>query len=345
MARIEEILESQLRTYAPLNSDVKFLPVPEYPKPAWYEAVVNACVHRSYGNGMKNIPIFVKMFDDRLVIESPGPFPPFVNPSNIYKSHHPRNPSLIDAMFYLDYCKCAHEGTIRIRDTMAGMGLPAPEFKQEDGPASVVVTLRNSIKYRRSWIDRDVSKIVSEAIAADFSEDEIRAVNLAAERGSITVSDANKLLNISWQSAKRVLFGLARKRVFQYIRFRPFKKNERDPKAFFRLRTTAPLPKGAFEQELLIPTIADTQAMHQVLDILVQQPNGLRRFEIVAKLLSANKGRVESTAKTKEILDWLLEHGEIEKHADGRYQYVPGTLGKTSLGDVWSAGKLGETGD
>lgn len=247
--QVESSLDSQLRTFSPLDATVKFFPLPEYPKLAWYEAVVNACVHRSYGNGMKNVPIFVKMFDDKLVIESPGPFPPFVTPDNIYESHHPRNPWLMDAMFYLEYVKCAHEGTRRIRDTMADMKLPAPEFKQDEKGAAVVrVILRNNVKQRRAWVDRDVSKLISEALAVDLSEEEIRALNLAAENGSITVSDAHKVLDVSWQRARKLLFGLARKRVFQYIRFREFKKDIRDPKAHFRLRSHEPLPEGAFEQ-------------------------------------------------------------------------------------------------
>ena len=82
---------------------------------------------------------------------------------------------------------------------------------------------------------------------------EIRAVNWAAEHGKITISDANKLLAIHWQAANRILLGLAQKRVFQYIRFRDFRKNQRDPKAFFRVRSTSPLPDGAFEQTDLEP--------------------------------------------------------------------------------------------
>ncbi len=244
-----ELLDTQLRTFSTLNEKGKFFPFPEYPRAAWYEVIVNACVHRSYGNGMKNMPIFVKMFDDRLVVESPGPFPPFVTPENIYDMHQPRNPMLMDAMFYLEYVKCAHEGTRRIRDMMAEMRLPAPEFKQSEVGHSIVrVTLRNNIKQRRTWIDQDVTKVVSEAIAADLSEDEKRILNWAAENGKITISDANKLLDTSWQSARRLLIGLARKRIFQYIRFREYAKDNRDPKAHFRLRSNDALPDGAFEQ-------------------------------------------------------------------------------------------------
>jgi ATP-dependent DNA helicase RecG len=249
----EEVLDSQLRTFSPLDAKGKFYPVPEYPKAAWYEAVVNACVHRSYGNGMKNMPIFVKMFDDRLVVESPGPFPPFVTPENIYDEfiQHPRNPQLMDAMFYLEYVKAAHEGVRRMRDTMVAMKLPIPEFSAKPsvvGNALVRVILRNNIKQRRTWIDRDVSKIVSEAIASDFDEHERRAINWVAEHGRITISDANRLLGLTWARAKKLLLGLAEKKVFQYVRFVPYKKDVRDSRAFFRLRSNSALPEGAFEQ-------------------------------------------------------------------------------------------------
>jgi ATP-dependent DNA helicase RecG len=41
--------------------------------------------------------ITVDMFYDRLVIESPGAFPPFVTPENIY-TQHARNPKLMDVL-------------------------------------------------------------------------------------------------------------------------------------------------------------------------------------------------------------------------------------------------------
>ncbi|MEK6261854.1 MAG: ATP-binding protein [Planctomycetota bacterium] len=169
----------------------------------------------------------------------------------MYDTHQPRNPYLMDALFYLEFVKCAHEGTRRIRDTMIGMKLPKPEFKQSTiGHVSVTVILKNNIKQRRTWIDRDVSNIISEAIAADLSEDQKRVLNWAAEHGKITISDANKLLGISWEAAQKLLLELARKRVFQYVRYLKYKKDLRDPRAFFRLRSPDPMPNGAFEQPI-----------------------------------------------------------------------------------------------
>ena len=90
------------------------------------------------------------------------------------------------------------------------MSLPAPEFRQSEiGNSIVRVTLRNNIKHRRTWIDRDVSHLISEAIAADLTEPEKRAVNWAAEHGELTIKCMHKLLDISWQGARRLLLGLA----------------------------------------------------------------------------------------------------------------------------------------
>ena len=127
----ESIVASQIRDFTRLGKDGKFYTQPEYPNDVWLEAVVNACVHRSYN--LKNMNIFVKMFDNRLVVESPGSFPPPVTPENIYDTHNPRNPYLMNALYYLDYVKCAHEGTRRMRDFMKDANLPEPEFTQKEG--------------------------------------------------------------------------------------------------------------------------------------------------------------------------------------------------------------------
>jgi len=228
----ERLIESQIREFSRLGPDGKFYTAPEYPKAAWYEAVVNACVHRSYG--LRNMNIFVKMFDDRLVIESPGPFPPFVTPQNIYDSHHPRNPHLMNAMYFLDFVKCANEGTRRIRDTMATMNLPVPEFEQkQSGHAAVRVTLRNNIKHRRVWIDFDASKLVGTELLPKLGQDDHRAINFAAEHGSVNVSQLQRLTGRSWKSAKRLLARLAEKDILHHVHDLA---KERDPDAHYVLK-------------------------------------------------------------------------------------------------------------
>lgn len=202
--RAANFIETQLREFSRLDDKSKFFKVPEYPRDAWYEALVNACVHRSYV--LKNMPVFVKMFDDRLVVESPGGFPPTVTPENIYESHHPRNPHLMDALRFLDYVRCMNEGTRRMRISMTGMELPSPAFEQKGGDFSQVrVTLRNNIKQRRVWIDASASKIVGPEIAATLSENEHRAINYIAERGSINVTQLTRITDQGWNPCKKLL--------------------------------------------------------------------------------------------------------------------------------------------
>ncbi len=99
-------LGANLREFTEFRSG-KFYQTPEYPYDAWYEVLVNACVHRSYH--AKTRPIFIKMFDDHLIVESPGGFMPSVTPENLF--HKPRNPFLMFVLREYGEVRCISEGT------------------------------------------------------------------------------------------------------------------------------------------------------------------------------------------------------------------------------------------
>ncbi|QCO17179.1 hypothetical protein D3869_18115 (plasmid) [Azospirillum brasilense] len=228
----EEVITSQIRNFTRLGRDGKFETKPEYPYDVWLEAIVNACVHRSYN--FRNMNIYVKMFDNRLVVESPGGFPPPVTPDNIYETHNPRNPHLMNALFYLDYVKCAHEGTRRMRDMMKDANLPAPEFSQKEvGTHQVHVILRNNIEARKEFVDAGALKLIGETVYETLAQEEKQVINYVAEKGTINVSEASRLLHRDWSAAKNCLEGLANKQILM----RKTKTNkQRDPSAHFVLR-------------------------------------------------------------------------------------------------------------
>lgn len=208
--RTAEILRSQLRTFSRLGPGGLFTTVPEYPEDAWYEAIVNACVHRSYGNGVKNRVTFVKMFDDRLEVESPGPFLPFVTPATIGEYHDARNPFLMEAMYHMKFVKMASEGIRRMKAEMSKVGLPSPEFSQEDVAHTFVrVTLRNNRKQRKEWIDSDVAELLGPEVAASLDRDEKRIINYIGEYDSINVAHAARITQRDWGTADRTLRRLA----------------------------------------------------------------------------------------------------------------------------------------
>ena len=59
IAEAEEVIGAEIRKFTRLGPDGKFQTHAEYPKEAWLEAVVNACVHRSYN--FRTMVTFVKM--------------------------------------------------------------------------------------------------------------------------------------------------------------------------------------------------------------------------------------------------------------------------------------------
>ena len=214
-----------------LNRDGKFVTTPEYPEWAWFEALVNACVHRSYS--FSGSEISVKLFPDRVEIESPGGFVPPVNERTIYETRSTRNYHLMDALSYLGYVQMAREGTRRIRESMKEYGLPEPVFKQEALYGVVVrVTLMNDQETRKRATDRDVALHFGVDLWKQLQEHEIKIAAYAFRNGAIQVSEAARLTGRTWATSKKDLERLTRKGVLE---FEPG-KFVRDPKAIYRVR-------------------------------------------------------------------------------------------------------------
>lgn len=213
-----------------LNNEGKFVTTPEYPTWAWFEALVNACVHRSYS--FSGTEISIKLFPDRMEIESPGGFVPPVNEKTIYHTRSSRNHHLMDALRYLGYVQMAREGTRRMRESMQEYQLPDPSFKQEALHGVVVrVTLRNDQSARKRASDRDVALHFGVELWKKLVEYEIRIAAYAFRNGTIQVSEAQRVTGRTWATSKKDLEKLVEKGV---LIFEPG-SYIRDPKAHYRL--------------------------------------------------------------------------------------------------------------
>ena len=134
-------LDTQIKEKTYLGEDGKFVTEEEYPKFVRQELIVNAIAHRDYS--IKGTDIQIKMFDDRIVVESPGSLPGLVRTSNIRNVHFSRNPKI--AAFLKDYkfVKEFGEGVNRIYEEMENAGLAEPTFRKNEFMLEVIV--RNSI--------------------------------------------------------------------------------------------------------------------------------------------------------------------------------------------------------
>lgn len=219
------VLDANLREFTEFKNG-KFHSVPEYPRDAWYEAVVNAICHRSYH--ARNSPVFIRMFDDHLEVESPGSFMPSVTPENLF--HKPRNPFLMFVLREYGEVRCISEGTARIFREMDDAHLPKPTFRGTD--TSVSVVFRNEVANRTNSLDTEAYRVLGEAISFSLDGDEKKIVNYVIENGSINVSDALRIISSTyWHTAKAKLKRLVDRNVLDF-----HSTKVRDPNAHYTLR-------------------------------------------------------------------------------------------------------------
>lgn len=116
-----------------------------YPERVIKEAIVNAVIHRDY---RLNRDMFIRLFDDRIEVDSPGVFPGNITPANIGKAgSKARNPLIAQNLreFPLPPNIDAGEGVRMMFAEMALAKLYPPQYRQntETAVENVTVTLLN----------------------------------------------------------------------------------------------------------------------------------------------------------------------------------------------------------
>ncbi|SEI63013.1 ATP-dependent DNA helicase RecG [Lachnospiraceae bacterium A10] len=121
-----EFIKIQMKEKTYLGHDGIFVNEEEYSEFVRTEIVVNAVTHRDYG--IKGTDIQIKMFDDRLEVDSPGTFAGMVKKENIRYTHFSRNPKIAAFLKDYDYVKEYGEGVDRMCKELEAIGLPDPVF-------------------------------------------------------------------------------------------------------------------------------------------------------------------------------------------------------------------------
>ena len=110
----------------------------EYPEFAYREAIVNAVSHRDYA--LEGSFIQVRLFADRLEVQSPGGLGGHLTVDNIVYEQYTRNPHIVRLMEDLGYVERRGLGVDQMIGSMTAAGLEPPEF--ENRGSSFWVTLK-----------------------------------------------------------------------------------------------------------------------------------------------------------------------------------------------------------
>lgn len=121
-----DYIKTQMKEKTYLGHDGIFITEEEYSEFVRTEIVVNAATHRDYG--IKGTDIQIKMFDDRLEVDSPGTFAGMVKKENIRYTHFSRNPKIAAFLKDYGYVKEYGEGVDRMCRELEAAGLPDPVF-------------------------------------------------------------------------------------------------------------------------------------------------------------------------------------------------------------------------
>ena len=217
-----EFIETQVREHTFLGQHAQFVTKRDYPKFVIQEMMVNACCHRAYN--IKGTEIQIKMFDDRLVFESPGKLPGQVKPNNIRHTHFSRNPKIAAFLKAYHYVKEFGEGFDRICREQEANGANIPSFRTDEFILKITIPKvteseldrtetmtekRTESELNRTETDLRVTKKVDRLIekahanGEKISENRIAILRLMEENPYLSKVELGKMLGLHPSSVWR----------------------------------------------------------------------------------------------------------------------------------------------
>ena len=160
--------------------------LPEYPRAALREAVVNALAHRDYG--LDGATVDVTVWDDRIEVRSPGPLPGHITVDNMRDEHYSRNPRIMRVLKTMRLVEEYGEGVDRMYREMESRLMEPPLF--EATSSSVTVTLRN-----RCLVDVEDQVWLTLLGQQDhLTADERRTLVAVRRHGAVTPRELRRML-------------------------------------------------------------------------------------------------------------------------------------------------------
>jgi ATP-dependent DNA helicase RecG len=173
----------------------------DYPLEALREALINAVCHRDY-TIFSNIE--VRIYDDKLIIRSPGFLPYGITLEELYKPHSStlRNKGLAEVLYDTELIERWGSGIEKIQQYCLDAGLPEPIFEEYQG---FQVVFRKDI-YNEEYLR-----------SLNLNERQIKAVMYVKEKGQITNKEYQEVCATSKRTASRDLLDLVSSGIFEQI--------------------------------------------------------------------------------------------------------------------------------
>ena len=196
-----EFIETQVREHTFLGQHAQFVTKRDYPEFVIQEMTVNACCHRAYN--IKGTEIQIKMFDDRLVFESPGKLPGQVKPNNIRHTHFSRNPKIAAFLKAYHFVKEFGEGFDRICREQEANGANVPSFRTDEFILKITVPkVAENVQKQTGNVTENGGKVaenhngVAEKVAENHGKVTEKLREKAAALGEALTANRIKILEL-----------------------------------------------------------------------------------------------------------------------------------------------------
>jgi ATP-dependent DNA helicase RecG len=189
------------------NINVKFImtgrpereQVWDYPLEALREAVINAVCHRDY-TILSNIE--VRIYDDKLIVWSPGGLPSGITLDELYSPHSSklRNKGIAEVFYDVELIEQWGSGIEKMRKACHRAGLPEPIFEEYQGFRVI---------FRKDIFSEEYLR------GLGLNERQVKAAMYVKEKGKITNKEYRELTELSDEGARIDLNQLVEAGVFQ----------------------------------------------------------------------------------------------------------------------------------
>jgi ATP-dependent DNA helicase RecG len=171
----------------------------DYPLDALREAVINAACHRDY---VISSNTEVRIYDDKLIVWSPGGLPLGISIEDLYKPHSSvlRNKGIGEIFYDMGWIEQWGSGIDKMRKACSKAGLPEPQLEEYQG---FRVIFRKDI-YTEEYLRK-----------MGLNERQIKAVMYVKEKGKIANKEYQAEFLVSKPTATRDLTELVDKEIFE----------------------------------------------------------------------------------------------------------------------------------
>ncbi len=155
-----------------------------YPMDAIRELVVNAIVHKDYSMQQE---IAVYIYEDKLMIHSPGILPEGITVENL-KGYHPsvkRNKKLAEAFYTMKYIEGWGQGIAKVLSACKENGNPEPEFICTSNYLLVTLRPKKELPLKTDNVDYVLD------------ENDLAIIDIITAEPYVTVSEISLMLNLS----------------------------------------------------------------------------------------------------------------------------------------------------